>query len=103
MDAEHARPALEGQHVGGDSRGQPVIDGAAGDPAQERLAARADDHRAAERHQLVQARQELEVVLGRLAEADPGVEQDALLGTPQATAKAIRSSRKALTSETTSS
>ena len=46
----------------------------------EPLPRHAHDHRAAEGHDLVQAPQQLEVVLERLAEADAGVEPDPLLG-----------------------
>ena len=53
--------------------------------------------------QLVEPAHELEVVLHRLAEADPGIEADELLADPCATANASRSSRNAFTSETTSS
>ena len=54
-------------------------DVAAGEPAEERLARGADHERAAERRPARRRRaQQLEVVLERLAEADPGVELDAL-------------------------
>ena len=53
-----------------------------GDAPEEGLARGADHERTADRHELVEAAQQLEVVRGGLAEADPGVEQDALLGDP---------------------
>ena len=49
---------------------------AAGDPAEERLARGADHERAAEAVSSSSRAQQLEVVLERLAEADPGVELD---------------------------
>ena len=49
---------------------------------EEALAGGADEHGPAERDDLVQAREELEVVLHGLAEADAGVEADALLVDP---------------------
>ena len=49
------------------------------DPAERALAREADEHRPAERGQLVEPAHELEVVLDRLAEADPGIEADELL------------------------
>ena len=56
--------------------------GLAGDLAQKRLTGGAECDRSPERHDLVQPAEQLEVVLSRLAEADPGVEQDPLLGHP---------------------
>ena len=56
------------------------LDRGAVDLADEALARGADDDRAAEVAQLAQPRQQLEVVLERLAEADPGVDRDPLLG-----------------------
>jgi hypothetical protein len=103
VDAEDRRSALEREHVRGDRPGQALGHVAAGDPPEEALARRADHDRAPERDDLVQPAQQLEVVLERLAEADAGVEQIRSSATPAATAKASRSSRNALTSETTSS
>ena len=58
--------------------------GVAEQPAERALARRADEHRTPERDELVEPAQQLEVVLDRLAEADPGIEADALLrGSPQ--------------------
>ena len=61
------------------------------------------DQRPPELAQLAEPAQQLEVVLERLAEADPGIEPDPLLRDPAATAASSRSARNALTSSTTSS
>ena len=45
VDAEDSGAPLVGQDVGGDGRGQPLVDGAAGDAPQKRLAAGPDDQR----------------------------------------------------------
>ena len=103
VDPEDARAALVREHVGGDRRGDPVVDVAAGDRAEERLARGADHERAADRDELVEPPQQLEVVLDRLAEADPGIEHDPPPSMPRAIANARRSSRNALMSSTTSS
>ena len=57
---------------------------AAGELAEEALARGADHDRPADGDDLVEAAQQLEVVLHGLAEADAGVEPDALLGDPLA-------------------
>ena len=54
--------------------------GAAGQPPEKALTARPDQDGTADRDQLRQPAQQLEIVLGRLAEPDPRVEQDPLLG-----------------------
>src|SRR5207249_12056496 len=51
-------------------------------PPEEALARGADENGKTERHDLVQPRQELEVVLDRLAEPDSRIEADALLRNP---------------------
>jgi hypothetical protein len=49
VDAENARPALVGEHVGGDRGGNPILDRPRRDSAQEGLSRGADRDRAAER------------------------------------------------------
>ena len=80
VHAEDPGAALVGDDVGGDRGRDPILHRPGGDLAQERLARGADHHRAPERDELVEAAQQLEVVRDRLAEADPGIEQDPLLG-----------------------
>ena len=83
VNAEYAGPALERHHVGRDRAGQAlVLAAAAGELAEEALARGADHDRPADRDDLVEAPQQLEVVLDGLAEADARVEPDALLGHP---------------------
>src|SRR5437016_2101267 len=80
VDAEHARAALQRDHVGGDAPGDPVLwVGGAGELVDERLARDADQHAEAERDDLVGPRQQLEVVRHRLAEADARIDVDLLL------------------------
>src|SRR5688500_12986569 len=79
MHAEYARPALVAEHAGGDGAVHAPGDVAAGEAADERLARGAEHDRPADRGDLVEAAQQLEVVLERLAEADPGVQLHALL------------------------
>ena len=90
---KHARAALVCEHARGDRaraacpprrRGSPRDSGSGEDPPEEALARGPDHQRAPERGELVQAAQQLEVVREGLAEADPGVEQHALLGDPLA-------------------
>ena len=73
-----------------------------GDSAEEALARGTDHERPAQRGQLVEAAQQLEVVRGGLAEPDPRVEHDPLLrhALPHGEPHAL--SRNALTSSTTS-
>ena len=81
-----------------------VAVGIAEDLPERALAREADHERPADRGELGEPPDELEVVLDGLAEADARVEADELLADPLAeTAKASRSSRNAFTSETTSS
>src|SRR3954451_18590070 len=80
VDAEHARPALVGQDVGGDGPGHAVVRvGHVGQAVDEALARHADGHAEPEPHDLVGAGQQLEVVGDGLAEADARVEVDAVL------------------------
>src|SRR5687768_6344712 len=75
VHAEYARSALEGEDVGGDGAGQALgLRAAAGELAEEALARRADHDRPAERHDLAEPAQQLEVVVDGLAEADAGIE-----------------------------
>ena len=102
--AEDARAALERQHVRRDRARQPLgLRAAAGQLAEEALARGPDDDRPADRHELVESPQQLEVVLDGLAEADPGVEPDALLCDPRRDGVREPLLEKALTSDTTSS
>ena len=78
MDAKDGRPASERDDVRGDRPGHALGRAAAGDPAQEALARGADDDRPAELDDLVQAGEQLEVVVDGLAEADAGIEPDSL-------------------------
>ena len=97
VHAEDRRAALERQHGDGDARGHRARDRLrVAEHAPERALPRgADQDRPPERDDLVEPADELEVVLDRLAEADAGVEADALLGDAGATANESRSSRKA--------
>ena len=70
-----------------------------GEPGQRRLARPADEERHAEREELVLAREQLEVLRRRLAEADAGVDDDALaVDARPPRAASIRSRRNAATS-----
>src|SRR4051794_29032269 len=85
VHAEHRRAALEGEHVRRDGCSDALVWVLAADQLpQEPLARRADQHAEAEVEELVEAAEKLEVVGDRLAEADAGVEQDALGGDPLA-------------------
>jgi hypothetical protein len=79
VNAEDPRSAGQREHVRGDRAGQPIADLAAGEAPEKPLARRADHDGEAERDDLLEPAQKLEVVLGRLAEPDAGVEVDALL------------------------
>ena len=80
MDAEHARAALEREHVRRERPREPFRPRCGPADAREKaLARRADHDRPAERDDLVEATDQREVVLIALAEADPRVEQHALL------------------------
>src|SRR4051794_35046669 len=77
---EDRRAALERQDVARDGAGDAVgLAADTGDLAQEALARSADHDRPADGDDLVEAAQQLEVVLDGLAEADARVEPDALL------------------------
>ena len=84
VDAEDRRAALVGQHADGNRGRQRPRQRlrVAEDPPQEPLSRGAHDHRTAERGDLAEAGEELEVVLHRLAEADPGVDADLPLVDP---------------------
>ena len=60
-----------------------VASGSPEQPAEEALAGHADDHGTADRGELAEPAQQLDVVLDGLAEADAGIEADALLGDPR--------------------
>ena len=60
--------------------GRRSFDGRARDRPEERLARRADDERDAGRREAIQRAEEREVLLGRLAESETGVEKDLLFG-----------------------
>ena len=81
MDAEDRRAALVGErrerHSGRDRARQRFF--VAQEPAEEALARGTHQHGPPERDDLVQAGEQLEVVLHGLAEADPGVEADSFL------------------------
>src|SRR5439155_20536939 len=74
--------ALVGRDRGTDTGGGRARDriGVAEQLAERALAREADDHRPTECRQLVEAADQLEVVVDRLAEANSGVEADPLLG-----------------------
>jgi len=76
VHAEHARAALERDHARGDGAVHALGHVPAREPPDERLARGADHERAPEVRELVEAGEQHEVVLHRLAEADPGVELD---------------------------
>src|SRR4051794_83015 len=77
VDPEHGRATLECEHRRGQRRGDAIMwVVAAGEPGQERLARRSDHDLEAERGDLVEPPEQLEVVLERLAEADAGVDGD---------------------------
>ena len=77
VHAQDRRAALVRRDRSCDARAHEV---GGAEPLQRALAREADEHRPPEREQDVEPAHELEVVLDRLAEADAGVEADALLG-----------------------
>src|SRR5579862_2891159 len=77
MYPEDRCAALEGRDGGGDARAAEIV--AVDELAERALAREADQHRAAEREEHVEAPDELEVVLERLAEADARIKADAIL------------------------
>src|SRR2546426_5907912 len=80
VHAKHRRAPLEGQNARRQRAREPIAFRPAGESPDKPLARDADHDRASDRDDLVQAAQELEVVVEGLAEADPGVEPDSLLG-----------------------
>src|SRR3954452_3566496 len=81
VDAEYGRPALEPEDVRGDGGEDALVRVlAVQEPPEEALARGAEQHREAEGDDLAEAVEELEVVVDRLAEADAGIDGDALLG-----------------------
>ena len=82
VDAQDVGALGGGEDGGGDRAAEPVVHLGAVDLADEALARGADDQRPAQLAQLAEPAQQLEVVLERLAEADPGIEPDPLLVDP---------------------
>ena len=84
VHAQDRRAALVRGHGRGDARAERarLRVGIADDAAERALAREADQHGTPEREQHVEAADELEVVLRRLAEADARVEADPLLRNP---------------------
>ena len=85
VHAQDRRTALVGRDRGARPRRASCPTVADGSPRilrERALAREADEHRPSDRDQLRQAPDELEVVLDRLAEPDPGVEADELLADP---------------------
>ena len=84
VDAKYPRAPLVGRDRGAHARrdGARRRLGVTQQLAERALARDADEHGAPERRQLVEPADQLEVVLDRLAEADSGVEADAVLGDP---------------------
>src|SRR6476659_2621599 len=80
VDAQHAGAGREREDRVGDGAADPLVRAGAVDLADEALARGADQDRPAEVAQLAEPAQQLEVVLERLAEADPRVDPDPLLG-----------------------
>src|SRR5262245_49506669 len=78
VDTEDVGPGGERQHVRRNRAPEPLAELAAGDLAEEALSRGADHDRPAERRNLAEAAQQLEVVLDRLAEADPRIHPDPL-------------------------
>ena len=76
------RAALVGDDGGGDAcrKGPGRRLGVAQDPAERALAREADEHRASEREEDVEAPHELEVLLDGLSEADPRIDANSRLG-----------------------
>ena len=106
VDAEHRRASLVGQHGDGDASGEGARERAWSPSTRPRKRLR-DAPTSTGRPSAtisLEPRQKLEVVLDGLPEADPRVEADPLLARSRLDiAAASRSSRKATTSETTSS
>ena len=74
MDAEDARPAQQRDHVGGDRSGEAILVVGACEPAEKRFARGSDQDALAERDDLIETVEQRQVVLDRLAEADPRVD-----------------------------
>ena len=104
VDAKQRGATVE-RRDGGADRGSVAPDRPrlAEDARQRRLARHADQHGAPQRDDPIEPPEELEVVLGRLPEADPRVDADPVLGDPGVDRERDRSSRNETTSETTSS
>src|SRR5947209_8223863 len=77
MHAQDARATLVCAHGRRNARSDEIL--AVHEPPQRALAREADEHRTAERKEHVETAHEVEIVLERLAEADPGIEADAVL------------------------
>src|SRR3954453_12184332 len=84
VHAQHRSAALVRGKTGGDARSERPRRGSgiACELAERALARDADEYRAPERDERVEAAKELDVVRHRLAEPDPRIEADALLGNP---------------------
>lgn len=79
MDAEDPCPSRQRENVRGDGADQHrVVALPRSDPAEKRLARGPDEDREPEGHDFVEAVEQFQVVIHRLAEPDPGVEKDPL-------------------------
>ena len=97
------RPRRLGADGGGRERlREAVRNGRARDGPEKRLARRADDERNAGRREAVERAEEREVLRGRFAESEAGVEEDFSAGIPEESAFGARAFRSAATSATTS-
>src|SRR5438067_1814751 len=81
VDAEDRRAALVGENRGADARrgGAGLSVWISHDLSERALPGNSNENRAPDRGQLVEPAQQLEVVLDRLAEADPRIQADRLL------------------------
>src|SRR5215475_13265823 len=77
VNAHDSSPALHGEDRAGQACREPIVGRFAGDATEARLPRQADQHRIAERRDRVEAREKSQVVLGRLAETEAGVHDDA--------------------------
>src|SRR6185295_12747329 len=78
VDTEHPGAIGVRDHVRSDRPAEPLVDAGPGELPDEALARAAEDDRPAELRELPEAAVELEVVLDGLAEADTGIDPDAL-------------------------
>src|SRR3989442_6141738 len=82
VHTEYVRAAVQREQSEGQASGEALLHRPAGDQPQRRLARQAREHRNAERLELVQSPEQLEIVCHGLAEAESRIDHDAVGANP---------------------